>query len=76
MTDDYILVDHGKMTLKVPRNIFKGPNAEVDEEKYQEFKILTQRRYPWLKDTAMEVILRNSRREMLRVLDEEWEVIK
>ena len=71
MTADYILVDHGKMTLRVPRNIFKGPNAEVDEERYQEFKTLTQRRYPWLKDTAMEVILRNSRREMLRVLDEE-----
>ena len=71
MTTEYILVDHGKLTLKVPRDMFKGPNADVDEERYQEFKRITQRRYPWIRDTGMEVILRNSRKEMLRILDEE-----
>ena len=71
MSSDYILVDHGKLTLKVPRNMFKGPNADVDEERYQEFKRITQRRYPWIRDTGMEVILRNSRKEMLRILDQE-----
>ncbi len=71
MNDEYISVIHGKMTLKVPRDMFKGPDAELVEDKVEEFKRVTQSRYPWIRDTGMEVILRNARKEMLRVMDEE-----
>ena len=71
MTEDYITVMHGSLTLKVPRSIFIGQEAVVDEKKAEEFRNLSQRRYPWLSDNAMDVILRNARKEMLRILDEE-----
>ena len=71
MTEEYITVMHGSLTLKVPRSVFIGPEAMIDEKKAEEFRGLSQRRYPWLSDNAMDVIMRNARKEMLRVLDEE-----
>ena len=71
MTEDYITVSHGSMTIKVPRSVFIGRDAEIDKAKEADFRALTQRRYPWLTDNAMDVVMRNARKEMLRVLDEE-----
>ena len=71
MTEDTITVIHGSMTIKVPRSIFVGRDANVDEEKAADFRNMLQRRYPWLTVNALDVIMRNARKEMLRVLDEE-----
>ena len=67
---DCIEVVHGKMTLAVPRDIFSGRDAVIDEEKAKQFAEKTKKRYPWVTDNAMEVIMRNARKEMLRLNDE------
>ena len=67
---DCIEVVHGKMTLAVPKDIFRGNDAVIDEEKAKQFSERTKTRYPWITDNAMEVILRNARKEMLRLIDE------
>ena len=68
--DDCLEIAHGKMILAVPKNIFSGRDADIDEEKAKQFSEKTKRRYPWITDNAMEVILRNARKEMLRLADE------
>ena len=68
--DDCLEIAHGKMILAVPKNIFSGRDAEIDEEKAKQFSEKTKRRYPWITDNAMEVVLRNARKEMLRLNDE------
>ena len=67
---DCIEVVHGKMTLAVPRDIFSGRDAVINEEKAKQFAEKTKKRYPWVTDNAMEVIMRNARKEMLRLNDE------
>ena len=67
---DCIEVVHGKMTLAVPRDIFSGRDAVIDLEKARSFAEKTKKRYPWVTDNAMEVIMRNARKEMLRLNDE------
>ena len=67
---DCIEVIHGKMTLAVPKDIFSGRDAVIDEEKAKAFAEKTKRRYPWVTDNAMEVVFRNARKEMLRLNDE------
>ena len=67
---DCIEVVHGKMTLAVPRDIFSGRDAVIDQEKARSFAEKTKKRYPWVTDNAMEVIMRNARKEMLRLNDE------
>ena len=71
MNEDTITVIHGSMTVKVPRSLFKGSDATPDEEKVADFRNMLQRRYPWLTRNALDVIMRNARKEMLRVMDEE-----
>ena len=68
--DDCLEIVHGKMVLAVPKNIFSGRDAEIDEEKAKEFSRKTKSRYPWITDNAMDVILKNARKEMLRLIDE------
>ena len=68
--DDCLEIPHGKMILAVPKNIFSGRDADIDEEKAKQFSEKTKKRYPWITDNAMEVILRNARKEMLRITDE------
>ena len=69
--EGYIEVVHGKLTVNVPRNIFKGVEAELDPQKSKDFGKLLQSRYPWLTEGSLEVLFRNARFEMLRVLDRE-----
>ncbi len=68
--DDCLEIAHGKMILAVPKNIFSGRDADIDEEKAKQFSEKTKRRYPWITDNAMVVVLRNARKEMLRLNDE------
>ena len=67
---DCIEVVHGKMTLAVPKDIFSGRDAVIDEGKARQFSEKTKSRYPWITDNAMEVIMRNARKEMLRLNDD------
>ena len=71
MTDYHITVRHGNMTVNVPRNLFSGPDCEPVESKVKEFRRIMSGRYPWLTENALDVLMRNARNEMLRVLDEE-----
>ena len=71
MTEDTITVTHGSLTIKVPRSLFKGRDAAPDEEKVRDFRNMLQRRYPWLSQNALDVVMRNARKEMMRVMDEE-----
>lgn len=68
---DCIEVVHGSMTVCVPKKIFRGPEAQIDEGYANEFRGHIRTRYSWLSDNAVDVILRNGRKEMLRRIDEE-----
>lgn len=59
------------MSINVPRDLFRGPTAELVPEKALPFRKLMRERYPWLSENAMDVVLNHARTEMLRVLDEE-----
>ncbi|MDY0293439.1 MAG: tetratricopeptide repeat protein [Candidatus Methanomethylophilaceae archaeon] len=67
----HISVAHGSLTVSVPRSLFRGSGAEPDEEKVRGFGDLLRARYPWLTEGSLEVLMRNARREMLRIIDEE-----
>ena len=59
------------MTVNVPRDLFRGPDAEVVPEKTLPFRRMMRNRYPWLSENAMDIIMNRARQEMLRILDEE-----
>ena len=62
---------HGKLTVNVPRDMFRGDGALIDEKKAAPFKKMLQSRYPWLSDNSLEVLMSNARSVMLGILDEE-----
>jgi len=64
-------VMHGNLSVNVPRNIFKGSDAQIIEEKAKPFKELIKSRYPWLTDNSITVLMSTARKEMIRILDEE-----
>lgn len=64
-------VTHGKLTVNVPRDLFKGNDAEVVRSKEIPFRKLLRSRYPWLTENSLDVLIENARKEMLRILDEE-----
>ncbi len=68
---DHITVVHGSLTVDVPRNIFKGPECTIDEDRAAPFRRMIQDRYPWITDNSMTVLLNKARKEMQRVRDEE-----
>ncbi len=68
---DHITVVHGSMCLDVPRSIFKGSDCCIDLEAAEPFKRIVTSRYPWISDSAFQVILNKAQKEMLRVRDEE-----
>lgn len=57
--------------MNVPRDVFTGGDARIDERKKESFGRMLRGRYPWLTEGSLEVLFRSARREMLRVLDEE-----
>ncbi len=69
--ENHITVSHGSMTVNIPRDVFEGPDAVMNPEKEKELRDMLSRRYPWLTPNALDVIMRNARKEMLRVMDEE-----
>ncbi len=69
--EGYFSVSHGSTVLNVPRRIFKGKTAEVDEKEAEKFRELTRARYPWMSDNSFDVMLRKARGEYIRLTDEE-----
>lgn len=64
-------VVHGKLTVNVPRSIFTGNGATVDNEKAALFRDMLKHRYPWLTDNSLDVLMENARKTIASVLDEE-----
>lgn len=69
--ENHITISHGSMTVNIPRDVFEGPDAVMNPDKEKELRDMLSKRYPWLTSNALDVIMRNARREMLRVMDEE-----
>ena len=69
MTDS-IEIAHGRTTVSVPRRLFTGDDAVLDEKAAADFVDLMTCRYPWLTGGSMEVVLNKARTEVLRQLDE------
>ncbi|MDD7423673.1 MAG: tetratricopeptide repeat protein [Candidatus Methanomethylophilaceae archaeon] len=68
---NHIEVTHGTMRISVPRDIFEGPEAIPIPEKVAAFSDLVRGRYPWISENSVEVLMRNARKTMLTVLEEE-----
>lgn len=68
---DHILVVHGKLSVNVPRKLFKGDDAMPDEQKVAEFRKMLSERYPWLSENALDIFMKNAREKMLNIMDEE-----
>ncbi|MDR0508906.1 MAG: tetratricopeptide repeat protein [Candidatus Methanoplasma sp.] len=64
-------VTHGSLVVSVPRNIFRGSGAAIDEERAAPFRDMLKHRYPWLTDNSLNVLMDNARKTMMRILDEE-----
>lgn len=71
MPAGHIRVIHGKLTVNVPRNLFKGNDAEIDQSKAKPFREMLKGRYPWLTDNSLDVFMEKARKEMVAVMDEE-----
>jgi len=64
-------VTHGSLTINIPRDLFKGNDSQIVEEKAEPFKKMLKARYPWLTDNSIKVLMNSARNEMIRVRDEE-----
>jgi len=69
--EGYFTVYHGSLALNVPRRIFKGRNAEIDNDEAEKFLALVQARYPWITRNSFDVMLGKARQEFIRLRDEE-----
>ncbi len=69
--EDHITVSHGSLIVNVPRNLFRGPKAELVSDKAEPFRDMLRKRYPWLSENSVDVFMRRAREEMIRVIDEE-----
>ena len=59
-------IDHGNLRISVPHSLFKGRTAVLDQGGEESFKGLLSRRYPWLSNYALDIIVENARRERER----------
>ena len=69
--EGYFTVVHGSLSLNVPRNLFRGSSAALDEEHAESFYELTRARYPWISRNSFDVMLKKARSEFLKIRDEE-----
>lgn len=71
MPHDHIAVVHGNLTVSVPRSLFIGSEAVPHEPEVKRFRKMISERYPWLSENALDVLMKNAREKMLKVIDEE-----
>jgi tetratricopeptide (TPR) repeat protein len=69
--DRYLTINHGKLTVKVPMNLFKGTTGILDQEKTIPFKKVLKERYPWLTDNSLDVLIRKAKEEYIKTVDNE-----
>ena len=69
--EGYFAVAHGNTTVNVPRAVFKGPDADIDENELKRFRDLTMARCPWINSNSFDVLMRKARTEFIRLRDEE-----
>ncbi len=69
--DGHFQINHGKLLVNVPRNIFRGIEATIDEEKAEPFRKMLMERYPWLSRNSLDELLKKARLEYIRIRDEE-----
>lgn len=62
---------HGKLTVSVPKDMFKGNNAEIDLSKALPFRDMLKCRYPWLTDNSLDVLMEKARKDMISIRDQE-----
>ncbi|MBR2254412.1 MAG: tetratricopeptide repeat protein [Candidatus Methanomethylophilaceae archaeon] len=67
----HITVYHGKLVVDVPRDLYRGPDAKVVEERAGPFIELVRTRYPWVTENSARTLIEKGRMEMMRVRDEE-----
>jgi len=68
---DHFVIQHGNLTVNVPRSLFKGSDAVPDDTQEKQFRKMLRERYPWLSENSLDVLMRNARSELLRMMDEE-----
>jgi len=64
-------VAHGKMTVNIPRDMFKGDAGTIDDEKAASFRETLRCRYPWLTENSLDVLMENARKVAVGLRDEE-----
>jgi len=68
---DHFVIQHGNLAVNVPRSLFKGSDAVPDDAQEKQFRKMLRERYPWLSENSLDVLMRNARSELLRMMDEE-----
>lgn len=66
----HFTVAHGKLSVKVPADVYSGDSGEIDLKKATELSGKLMDRYPWLSENACQVILENGRIAYLEFIDE------
>jgi len=69
--EGYFEVAHGNLVLNVPRRMFKGAGAVLDEEEAAKFYHIVHTRYPWVNENSYNVMLRKARKVFMDIRDEE-----
>lgn len=67
----FITVDHGKLTVKVPFDLFYGTEGDIDVTKRSIFGETLRARYPWITENSLNVILKKAKREYVHTIDNE-----
>lgn len=66
----YVIIRHGKLTIRMPRKIFRGRTAVFDETRMNRYREILSARYPWLSHYALDEIFDKARRARERQLVE------
>lgn len=67
----HIAVHHGTLVVMVPRSIFKRGTGTIVPERAAPFEEMIMKRYPWLTENSIKVLMERASREMSQILDEE-----
>lgn len=68
---EFIEINHGSLTAKVPSSMFSGCDAAVDADAAENYKDLMSKRYPWLTSNSIDVLIETARKRFMDIMDEE-----
>lgn len=69
--EGYFTVIHGNTSINVPRRLFQGEKAVLNEAEAGRFYAIVRGRYPWISEASYENLLKTARKEYLALMDEE-----